>query len=87
MDPLGPQQDRYFCGFDLAFGLGAAAQPQPGLGRDDRTRLASFDNSAPQHVGAADELRDEGAGRAFIDFGGCADLLYPAMRQDGDPIR
>src|SRR5690348_163982 len=40
MDSLGPQQDRHYGGFDLAFGLRAAAQPQPGLGRDDRAGLA-----------------------------------------------
>jgi hypothetical protein len=86
-DTLGPQQDRHFGGFDLAFRLGAAVQPQPSRGRDDRAGLAPFDNPAPQHVGAADKLGDKGAGRVLVYFGRSADLLDPAVRQDGNAVR
>jgi len=62
-------------------------QAQPGLGRDDCASLAPFDKPATQHVGAADELGDESAGRALVYFGRSADLLDPAVRQDGNAVR
>ena len=61
-------------------------QAQPGLGRDDCASLAPFDKPATQHVGAADELGDESAGRALVYFGRSADLLDPAVRQDGNAV-
>jgi hypothetical protein len=88
VDPLGPQQDRHFGDFALDFGLVAAAQPQSGLGGDNRAGLAPFDNPASQHVGAADELGDEGTGRArsYISAGVPICSIRPcdrtAMRSD-----